>query len=103
MEITPGRRVILNTYTMDSSNGKKHAHSGMLHDRSKIIVYYHQQPSGLVPVNLAVLHLNLKDEMAPKQIVVMTLGIGHDLPTMPLVLKYMELRRYRLLPRNHFR
>ena len=102
---------LMNTHTMDSSNGKKHAHSGMLHDRSKIIrivntgnlfTTIHNQ-SGLVPVNSAVLHLNLKDEMAPKQIVVTTLRIGHDLPTVPLLLKYMELRRYRLLPRSNLR
>ena len=83
----------------------------MLHDRSKIIRIVNtghlfttiNNQYGLVPVNSAVLHLNLKDEMAPKQIVVTTLGIGHDLPATSLVLKYVELRRYRLLPRSHFR
>ena len=96
---------------MDSSNGKKHAHSGMLHDRGKIIRIVNTEnlfaavnnQCGLVPVNSAILYLDLKDEMAPKQIVVTTLWIGHDLPTMPLLLKYMELRRYRLLSRSHFR
>ena len=84
----------------------------MLHDRSKIIRIVNtgnlfttiNNQSGLVPVNSAVVHLNnLKDEMAPKQVVVAALGIGHDLPTVPLVLKYVELRRYRLLPRSNFR
>ena len=96
---------------MDSSNDKKHVHSGMLHDRGKLIRIGNagnlfttiNNQSGLVSVNLAVLHLNLKDEMAPKQIVVATLGVGHDFPTTPLVLEYVELRRYRLLPRSHFR
>ena len=61
---------LMNTHTMDSSNGKKHAYSGKLHDRSKIIRLVNtgnlfttiNNHSGLVPVNSAVLHLNLKDE-----------------------------------------
>ena len=36
--------------------------------------------SGLVPVNSAVLYLDRKDVKAPKQIVVATLRVGHDLP-----------------------
>ena len=41
--------------------------------------------------------------MAPKQIVVATLRVEHDLPATPLVLEYVELRSYGLLPRSHFR
>ena len=74
----------------------------MLHDRGKIIRIVNtgnlfatiNNQSGLVSVNSAVLHLNLKDEMAPKQIVVTTPRIGHDLPAIPLVLEYIELRSY---------
>ena len=65
----------MNTHTMDSSNDKKHAHSGMLYDRGKIIRIVNtgnlfatiNNQSGLVPVISAVLYLDLKDEMAPKQ------------------------------------
>ena len=102
---------LMNTHAMDSSNSKKHAHRGMHHNRSQIIRIVNtgnlfttiNNQSELVQVNSAVLHLDLDDEMAPKQIVVATLRIGHDLPATSLALEYVELRSYGLLPRSHFR
>ena len=86
----------MNTHAMNSSNGKKHAHSGMLYNRSKIIGIVNtgnlfatiNNQSRLVLVNSAILHLDLKDEMAPKQIVVAPLRLGHDLPATALSLSW---------------